>query len=241
MLISLHVPKTAGSSFRELLALHYGERLRADYADRPLHQSVPARRAQALRAGLGLLLNPSQLQGVDAVHGHFLAIKYSLWRGGPGWHRVTWLRDPVERLASHYYYWRRSYDPGSAGSLHRRVVEEDWTLERFCLGPELRNSYRQFLWGVPLARFTFVGITEHYTTEVADFSRLIPAFAGSPLPQQEEVVNANPAAGERYINDASLRQRIERYHADDVALYREALRRRQLRLSAATPERHGDP
>ncbi len=32
------------------------------------------------------------------------------------------------------------------------MVEEEWTLERFCLEPELKNLYSQFLWGFPLKK-----------------------------------------------------------------------------------------
>jgi len=231
VLISLHLPKTAGTSFHALLASHFGDRLRDDYADRPLHATVTARRLRALRAGIRLLQRPGELTGVDAVHGHFLAIKYSLWRGGPGWRRVTWLREPVERLASHYHYWRRSYAPESAGLLHRRMMEEGWSLERFCLGPELRNIYQQFLWGVPLGRFDFVGITEHFDHDIDDFARRILGIGSlCALDGDGAGANVNPAAPSRYVEDASLRARIERYHAADVTLYRAACARRQQRL-----------
>ena len=234
MLISLHLPKTAGTSFRALLEAHYGDRLLADYADRPLHETTAARRARAVRAGIGLLLHADRLRGVDAVHGHFLAIKYSLWSGGSGWRRVTWLRDPVERLASHYHYWCRSFDADTAGPLHCRMMEEDWSLERFCLGPELRNVYRQFLWGVPLARLDFVGITEHYATDAEDFARRVLGLSEWPLSQSSETENANPAATARYVDDVGFRERIERHHAADVALYREALHLRENRLQRVT-------
>lgn len=232
MLISLHLPKTAGTRFRRLLESHFAERLLADYADAPLHDTVAARRLQALRAGAALLLRPHRLQDVEAVHGHFLAIKYSLWSGGPGWRRVTWLRDPVERLASHYYYWRRSYEPAQSGVLHQRMMEEDWSLERFCLGPELRNIYRQFLWGVPLARFDFVGITEHFDHDIDDFARRILGIGSLCAADADgSAANVNPAAPSLYVEDASLRARIEQHHAADMTLYRAACARRQRRMS----------
>lgn len=230
MLISLHLPKTAGTNFRALLESHYGDRLLDDYGDRPLHQGAVPRRLRAIRAGIGLLLHPQRLAAVDAVHGHFLALKYGLWRGGAGVRRVTWLRDPVERVASHYHYWRRGYNPATAGALQRRVVEEGWTLERFCLGPELRNVYQQFLWGVPVARLDFVGITEHYATDAQDFARRILGLADSPPVQGGDKENRNPEAPGRYVEDPALRDRIERHHAADMALYHWALRRRQARL-----------
>lgn len=234
MLISLHLPKTAGTRFRSVLESHFADRLLVDYADAPLHETVAARRLRALQSGVGLRATPRRLQTVDAVHGHFLAIKYSLWRGGRRWRRVTWLRDPVERLASHYYYWRRSYQPLESGALHRRMMDDDWSLERFCLGPELRNIYRQFLWGVPLGRFDFVGITEHFDDDIGDFSRLILAGSSASLtPSDSAVANANPVAPRRYVEDTALRARIEGHHAADMALYRAACEQRNRRLRHA--------
>ena len=231
MLISLHLPKTAGTRFRSLLESHFAGRLLADYADAPLHETVAARRLHAVRGGADLLLRPCRLQNVDAVHGHFLAIKYSLLPGGRDWRRVTWLRDPVERLASHYFYWRRSYEPGESGPLHRRMMEEDWSLERFCLGPELRNIYQQFLWGVPLARFDFVGITEHFDDDIDDFARLILGTTNfTAIDPDSSAVNANPEAPHFYIEDTSLRARIEQHHAVDMAVYRMAHEQRNKRL-----------
>ncbi len=99
---------------------------------------------------------------------------------------VTWLREPVERLGSHYHYWKRHYNPENAGILHRRVVEEQWSLERFCLGPELQNTYCKFLWGMPLERFAFVGITEFYEEDLAYFSQnILGCFSPPPARQRQ--------------------------------------------------------
>ena len=118
---------------------------------------------------------------------------------------MVWMRDPVERLASHYLYWIETYNPIDAGNLHRRVVEEKWTLERFCLGPEMRNVYSKFFWGFPLARFNFVGITEFYDSEIAYFSENI---IGAKLEAKRVNVNPNPVE-HAYINDSDFRRQIQ--------------------------------
>ena len=41
-------------------------------------------------------------------------------------------------------------------------MEKGWSLERFCLGPEVRNIYSQFLYGFLLEYFSFIGTTEFY-------------------------------------------------------------------------------
>jgi hypothetical protein len=169
MLISVHLPKTAGSSFLAALECHFGERLLEDFADRPLHTSAFRRNFHAVQAYLRNALPRSDLEAVECIHGHFLPLKYVSLQTASSKKYVVWMRDPIERQASHYFYWIRNYNPQRAGELHRRVVEEEWSLERFCLGPEMRNIYSKFLWGFSLSRFDFIGITEFYETEIEQF------------------------------------------------------------------------
>ena len=229
MLVSLHLPKTAGTSFLRLLESHYGAGLLRDYDDRPLNRERWQRRATALGGCLRNALPAGHLRGIECIHGHFLPVKYRLlgWRTKVRF--VVWLRDPVERLASHYFYWQRSYDPVNAEPLHRRVVGEGWDLERFCLGPELQNTYSQFLWAFPLSRFDFVGITERYAEDAAFFAR---EFLGTATPDTApENVNSTQRAGDDtvYISDPGFRRAIEEHHAEDMALNQEALNMRVAR------------
>lgn len=230
ILVSLHLPKTAGTSFLALLEAAYDGQLLRDYGDRPLNRPAWRRNGRALVAGLGNALPRRRLRGLRCIHGHFLPLKYRGLALRQELRFVAWLRDPVERLGSHYFYWQRSYNPLDAGRLHRRVVEERWDLERFCLGPELRNTYSKFLWGFPLTAFDFIGITEHYAEDLRDFGT---RFLGGELPQMppRNVNSAAPAAAGAYITDTAFRARIEAYHAEDMALYRQALELRTARLA----------
>ena len=157
--------------------------------------------------------------GIQCIHGHFLPLKYR-WQGRQQSRQfVIWLRDPIERLASHYHYWRRNYRPEQAGPLRIRMVEEDWSLERFCFCREMRNLYSEFLWGFPYGRFDFVGIVENYESDLRYFSR---RYLGSRMDLQ--VLNTNPEQShDRYIEDASLRAELEKFHARDMRLYQVAL------------------
>ena len=214
MIVSLHLPKTAGSSFLASLESHYGSRLQRDYGDLPIVTPVLNRKFNALK---GCLVNAVKSpESVDCIHGHFLPLKYLFLKDTKF---ITWVRDPVERLASHYYYWSRNYNPDIATDLHRRMIEEKWTLERFCLGPEFKNFYSQFLWGFPVKRFDFIGITEHYEQELKYFSTHI---LKSDIEEHSENINPdNPRKS--YFEDNDLRLKIEAYHSKDVAFYRRAL------------------
>ncbi|MFU8764850.1 MAG: hypothetical protein ACNA7T_10020, partial [Haliea sp.] len=186
------MPKTAGLSFRATLERHYGTGFRHDYADYPLASPLPQRHAAALE--FSLAADAAAYAAVDCIHGHFLPIKYLLLADSLDCRFVTWLREPVQRLVSHYYYWQRSYDPAAedTSSLHRRVVEEGWTLEQFCLAPELRNVYSQFLWAFPLRALDFVGITEYFAEDLREFAALFLGIKVEPQFANAAEVPAGP-------------------------------------------------
>lgn len=252
LLISLHLPKTAGSSFRIALQTHYGARFCGDYKDFPLNQPPLHRNLTALAGVARSALTVAGLRShhsAACVHGHFLPLKYLPLAARSGRVRfVTWLRDPVERLVSHYYYWIRSYDPQTALPLHRRVIEQNWTLERFCLSPDLQNLYSQFLWGFRLERFDFIGLTEHFEDDFAIFTRHFLG-AAMPVPQintnkdRTTPLTCSDTTGNAPLYDLNpdLRHRINAFHARDAALYQHALTLRsaillRLRNHEATPE-----
>ncbi|MEM1153883.1 MAG: hypothetical protein AAGI44_07055, partial [Pseudomonadota bacterium] len=180
-------------------------------------------------------LTKREFSAETCVHGHFLAIKYLPLADSVPCTFVTWLRDPLARLISHYHYWRRSYDPKSISTtnLHRRVVEENWSLRRFCLSPELQNVYCEFLWAFPRERLKFIGISEYYPEELRYFSQEI---LGNNLPvetlNKRENGPRDPVQSE--LSDAD-RQEILAFHADDVALYRSALESRAHRMEGWSP------
>ncbi len=227
MLVSVHMPKTAGLSFRATLEQHYGAGFRHDYADYPLASPLPERHAAALEHSLGA--EPAAYEGVRCIHGHFLPVKYLLLADSMECRFVTWLREPVQRLVSHYYYWQRSYDPAAeeTSSLHRRVVEEEWTLEQFCLAPELRNVYSQFLWAFPLRALDFVGITEYFAEDLRDFSTQFLGINAEPAFANAAEVPAGPERLPR-----KLLREVQDYHAQDLSLYQWALQRRAARCGA---------
>lgn len=223
MIISVHIPKTAGTSFLKTLEAHFGSGLLKDYDDLPTNTPRYERNRAALLAGVHNA-ESDHLTGVECIHGHFLPLKYLLLSEKKDLRFITWMRDPIERVLSHFYYLKSFYDPATAPALHRRMVEEDWSIERFCLSPELRNYYGQFLWGFPLEYFDFIGITEFYDEDFSWFSRI---YLDTDLVPHRE--NVGKSEGGTYQIEASFRAKLEQFHACDFELYKTALLMRQER------------
>ncbi len=228
MLVSVHLPKTAGSSFVSALEQYFGDHLLRDYDDLPMNRSTTRRNFSAIGKSLLPSKFNKQKEEIHCIHGHYMPVKYRFLTPSKSKIYVTWMRDPVERLASHYYYWRRTYHPDSAARVHRKVVEEDWSLERFCFSKEMRDTYAKFLWGFPARKFAFIGITE-------DFERELARFSGQILKDRLPVpsLNRNPSKDRRpYIDDPEFRADIERFHARDMQLYQYALQLRERQVPA---------
>jgi len=206
VLISVHIPKAAGTSFGRQLERHFGPRLLLDYADRPL---APGHR---LRRLAGALRARAQLTDVDCVHGHFCADKYA-WLGARArW--IVWLRDPLQRLASHYHYWQRVPDlrnPDCRALLQRRL-----SLEQFAALPRMRNVATRFLAGRPLEQFFFIGLVE----DMAESQRRLHQLTAIAAP--DEAVNVNAEAPDGHVLAAAVQRRLAALNQHDCRLYDQA-------------------
>jgi hypothetical protein len=221
MIVSVHFAKTAGTSFAGTLEQHFGARLLRDYLDFPMNASKQSRNNAAILACPNL--SNRSFEGIECVHGHFLAVKYLLLPS-QSTKFITWMRHPVDRVLSNYYFWRKSYNPAADHALHRRVIEEDWSLERFCLGDEFKDYYSQMLFAFPIDNFDFIGITEFYEEDLHYFSKQFLQTTSTPLR-----VNVGDREGGTYQVEPGLKKKIENFHAKDMVLYRWALEQRQSR------------
>jgi hypothetical protein len=76
MIISVHLPKTAGKSFEAALQTCFGSSLLEDYGSFPMNTPVYERDKAALEASLTNA--DADFSGVECIHGHFLPAKYLL-------------------------------------------------------------------------------------------------------------------------------------------------------------------
>jgi hypothetical protein len=195
MILSIHIPKTAGTTFRELLQRHFREAIclhyyhPMDYTGRPLSE-VPS--------------------VVECIHGHFGAQKFlSCYFDAD---LVTWLRDPIERVVSEYEHLKRSPDPDSGLS---QLISRGASLIEFAEHPYARDTQTRYFDGVDAARFAFVGVSEKFDLELERFQEV----TGIALPKGHRV-NVNPAKkAQRYTVSSFELAKLEQLNAQDVELY----------------------
>lgn len=217
IVVSVHVPKTAGTTFKAMLQKCFGSALLLDYGDdlfgeemRPKGLSGAVARAWraaiARRALLPGKLDPKRHR---CVHGHFFASKYD-WLEDRAF-LATWLRDPVERVVSHYYFFLNR--PSRANPVRARIRE--LSLEQFAAEPPLRDVQSRILGGVPLERFGFVGLQSEFNAMVGSFFSSI----GTTTP---EIVSRNRTKRATHAVSEATREWIRRMNQKDLRLYDEA-------------------
>lgn len=211
MIVSVHIPKTAGSSFKDLLIQYLGEQVCLRYGQTPLRYRAEGDSIPPLDLG-------AAASACAVVHGHFVADRVNLPIDAKPAYAV-WLRHPVERLISHYFFWKRQ--PYLDQPLCRRLIEEEMDIETFSALDAMRDLQSFFLGAIPLSHFDFVGVTEHFEESIERFN----ATFGTDL-HPAMTVNANrdkPDSGYRSMIGAQAYDAIAAQNSQDMALYAQAL------------------
>ncbi len=203
MLLSVHVPKCAGTSFRHVLDENYGKRVWYNYG------------AVFSRDSASAALVP---EGTSIIHGHFLADAFDDVL--PERTYMTWVRHPVERVVSNYEHFLRS--PDMRDTCCRRVHEEALTLRQFADIDWMQNLICRYLARKPVEAFQFVGIAEDFTRSIQQFGRVYGLRSALRSPR----VNVNPQrVTDRYdLSPGDYAYILERNLAD-MDWYRQAVRR----------------
>src|SRR5690606_16237419 len=192
MLISLHIPKSAGTSFKVLLESYYKNSFLGDYEDLPLNKpfELALEEAEKFNKNFSRFKRLQfYFKGIKCIHGHFLIRKYSKFRSNDNVTFITWVREPLERMQSHYDYWFRTYNPKSTKAfLHKKVVEENWSFEDFCFSKEMQNIYSKFFHDFSLDDFEFIGITEFFNEDAIYFMNKLQPNQQTQIP----INNVNP-------------------------------------------------
>jgi Sulfotransferase family len=214
VIISVHIPKCGGTSFRHVLQEIYGDGLWLNYGE---IFSQPQARPDLLP------------RGIQCIHGHFLGDAFDDLAPQP--RRVTWLRHPVERVVSNYYHFIRS--PDLRDACCRELLEKDLSLEEFAELDWMRNEATRYLADKPVEAFEFIGILERF----GDSLRVFGETFGVPVPREPPRVNVNPArTGETYPLSPRTYEHILGLNLRDLVTYDLAVAMLDCRVVRSQPQ-----
>ncbi|MDE5095791.1 MAG: sulfotransferase family 2 domain-containing protein, partial [Trichodesmium sp. St11_bin5] len=152
-IISVHVPKTAGSAFTRVLFKVYSPE--AVFLDYPYEKDY---QRQFMKEGDA---------NVRVIHGHFPGSRYKHKFADAK--RIIWLREPVNFLISYYCF----------NKVFRRTVfydllqQKNFSFWEFAQIPENQNIMSVYLRDMKLEDFFFVGIQEFFEEDLQQLKNLL--------------------------------------------------------------------
>ena len=221
--LSVHIPKTAGTLFGRALQELHSDLLFFNYG-----LETPATRiyehGQLIQPPAGQLhrdyFRERALQdrpGMAIMHGHFWVSTYLdlLPRAKP----VVWLREPAQRLRSHYEFWT-SKPPQGTNPKYELFRQEQFDFTAFATHPEFTNRLHKFTTGVALEDYAFVGILERFEDSLATVASILPSLS---IPNYGKKVNHNPNRNaDAYEIEAEILDQIRLSNQLDYELYHQA-------------------
>ncbi len=216
MIISVHVPKCAGTSFRHVLAELYGEALWLNYGTVFCREQFRAE------------LVPAQ---AACIHGHFFADAFDGLETAAARQLITWVRHPVDRVVSNYHHFLRG--PDMRDDCCRALHEQGLRLREFAELDWMRNCATRYLAGKAIEEFAFVGVAERFEDSLNIFADEFgwPASLSAPR------VNTNP---ERKTDSYELAsgdyEHILGLNAIDLAWYQRAVERLDQSMATRVPQ-----
>lgn len=212
----VHIPKTAGTSFRDSLEGIFGDGLYCDYGvDEPTTSPVIVDYIHKRNAypEFGSFL--AEQNKLICLSGHYPIKKY-----GPFFYSkniIMFVRDPIQRTISQYEH-------------IRRVEGATESLESFCSKPAHMNLQTRNIGRVPFSLIGFIGLQEFYRESL----QLLRSQLG--LQVQESFLNINEQrASVKYQPDSELLAILEKNNEQDLLLYKKisALFKQRYELFAA--------
>lgn len=202
----IHIPKTAGTSFRFAADSFFEERAAWDYGPEARATTDFLVRSEAESLDSGELQRKLDELRIELLGGH---VQYDTYAESfPAEQVITFVRDPVERVISAYHH-------------HKRHQGFQGELIAFASRGRQRNRQWKALKGAPLDRIGVLGLTERYR----DSLELVRRRFGWDLPYLE--ANQNPQRSGvmgRYAIDAKLREQIRRLNSLDERVHEAAER-----------------
>jgi hypothetical protein len=222
MFISIHIPKTAGTSLGYVLDHGLSRRVLWDYSD-------DYSTANAIQPDLAANI-PFVRSWFRAIHGHFF---YTKWADTfPDARVITCLRHPVERIISQYKHDLADALAGASSWLLDPMARGEVDVVDYVrMSPAIGRAQAAHLSGRDIEDYDFVFLTEDLQRGLAAFCRRFDFRRGDPFGNQVPFINSaevreqqQPAASTSFRRLAGVtdeqRRKLFDLIPEEVELYR---------------------
>lgn len=194
-----HVLKTAGTTFRKyILDKHFRGRYCYDDTFK-IHKNEFVTIKEANHP---IIFEPQQYpkdyDKHDVIFGHFVWTKYDHLKRP----KVVFLRDPVERIISNYFYYEGFYK--------NKLGRKEYNIFEF-MEDDLWKNHMSYVLG-DITKYDFVGIVENYYASIRKFCN----FFGIPKPGN--IIETRRSKNKKAVS-ANIRNKIRDLNIEDQRLY----------------------
>jgi len=194
----IHIPKTAGTSFKRAAEQYFGfDGVARNYGAKSPETTGWIKDAVLDNKDFPLLYENLTKEGVGLYTGHVNAFPaadvFNIQN------IITFIRDPYEQVQSHFNHYARWYG-------YEKSIEE------FVVNPGFKNLQSRHLKGLPIQLMGFIGVTERYSESIDLFNK----HSGWNLEARED--NANQKKAITSINE-SMKELIASENTQDLYLY----------------------
>jgi hypothetical protein len=217
-LFFIHIPKTAGTSFRKAAQEFLGQDTAFyDYGAENSETSDVIENWVYQKKDFYLLKNALTDIGAQFLSGHVPAAKYMKLLGTR--QSVTFLRDPLQRVVSEYHHFvRHNNYKGDFSSFFRK--------------PQFINRQSKMLQGVPINALGFLGLTEEYESSLEQIN------SAYGLSLESQVLNqGRESRDEVYELPEEQLQELQQLNQQDLALYQRVVELYQQRYELFLQEK----
>lgn len=219
-LIHLHIHKTGGHSIYKTYKSVYGKGLGIPYNRGKLFRNNPNNTSL-------LSIIPGHIR---VLYGHleYKHVRELVEKYNPK--IITWLRDPVERVISNYYFDLRKHFEGKRPNYSNETSLIDYSRKK-----SNRNLMSTFLDGINPEELFFIGTIENYDADVATLAKMLnwKKYRTGFHENDNRKYKNNPRCKTKTVTQ-EMRDEISALNREDENLYRRALELREKHIKKYT-------